>query len=99
MPIKLERLTIKNRWKVLETDLTNKGAPALQVSQMRFAFYAGVAAMMEIHQILATHNVTENDALAVIHRVVDEMTRFMAETEDALSEHLAYRHRSPSQKQ
>jgi hypothetical protein len=68
--------TIQEQWSSFAALVVPKDAPAVQVTEMRRAFYAGAEAMMRINCAIGERRISEEAGMQILDGCMDEMKRF-----------------------
>jgi len=71
--------TIQDKWDKFSSLVISKDAPAVQVTEMRLAFYAGVSAMIDIQFAAAEPYISEEGAVAILQGVNEEVGTYFNE--------------------
>lgn len=74
--------TIEQYWNIFEACVIPQRAGPVQRSEMRKAFYAGVATMMEVNQALGSGDYSEDAGVSELEKIELQLSEFI----DALSD-------------
>lgn len=67
---------IQGEWEGFSRRVIPKNAPAIQTTEMRMSFYAGVAAVLRIQLAIGDMSVSEEAGVAILEGVHDECRQF-----------------------
>ncbi len=77
-------MTIKKMWEGYKAQYIHPKASEIQLKETRYAFYAGVIAMMEINKAIGDSRVSEKRAINYLNQLERELETFRKEvTQDA----------------
>ena len=69
-------MTLKENWESFEAEVLDKDAPAIQRSEMKIAFYAGVASTIGV---LTDSNLSEDEAEELLFKLKNELHEYIEE--------------------
>ena len=79
--MKLMENTIAEQWELLSANVIPDDAPIIQRVEMKRAFYAGAAAVLDLHYIIGDTKYSEDAAIAMIDGWQDECVCFAHQME------------------
>mgnify|MGYP000061843575 CR=1 FL=1 len=74
--------TVKQQWEDFADAVIPKDAPAIQVTEMRKAFYAGVTSMLSTQLLIGGESVSMEEGASMLERVRKECCRFSEEMDE-----------------
>lgn len=77
--------TVQEQWEDYKEKVLPKDAPAIQVSECRLAFYAGVVSFKHVMQEIAYAGLSDTAEMAVLMGIEEELREFsrgVAENEE-----------------
>jgi hypothetical protein len=72
-------MTIAEAWQDYERQVLPADAVPEQRSQLKMAFYAGAAVIMEINQRIGEPDISEDGGVRILHAIDEELRQFVVD--------------------